>query len=131
MSISMEWARTHNGKLISAAVIARATCDRTNLGLVEFQVLTSRRDKANSGAVLFAVVGPTSNKRMSKKIEPGELRAIPVLRATGRLPMNKTAEIVVTVGVAVAALSGTASAQNSPGIAAIDNSLRGAVERKD
>jgi CubicO group peptidase (beta-lactamase class C family) len=45
--------------------------------------------------------------------------------------MNKTVEIVLTVGVAVAALTGTASAQNSPGGAAIDTSLRSAIERKD
>jgi methyl acetate hydrolase len=45
--------------------------------------------------------------------------------------MNKTAEVVATVGVAVAALTGSASAQNSPGTAAIDTSLREAIERKD
>ena len=44
---------------------------------------------------------------------------------------RKTAEFVMTVGVAVAALAGTASAQNVPGNPAIDGSLRGAVERKD
>jgi CubicO group peptidase (beta-lactamase class C family) len=41
------------------------------------------------------------------------------------------AEIVFAAGVAVAAMGGTANAQNSPGSAAIDASLRGAVERKD
>jgi len=45
--------------------------------------------------------------------------------------MNKTAEIVLAAGVAVAALAGTASAQNSPESVALDGSLRGAVERKD
>src|SRR5262245_51439294 len=35
------------------------------------------------------------------------------------------------MGVVVAAPAGTASAQNSPGIAALDASLRAAVERKD
>ena len=45
--------------------------------------------------------------------------------------MNKTAEIAFAAGVAVAAFAGTASAQNSPATAAIDASLRGAVERKD
>src|ERR1700750_3078117 len=45
--------------------------------------------------------------------------------------MNKTAEVVATVGVAVAALTGSASAQSSPGTAAIDTSLREAIERKD
>src|SRR3979490_130994 len=44
---------------------------------------------------------------------------------------RETAGIVLTIGVVVAALTGTARAQNSPGIAAIDNSLRGAIERKD
>jgi methyl acetate hydrolase len=44
---------------------------------------------------------------------------------------RRIAEMVVTVGVAVAASAGTASAQTSPGNAAIDASLRGAVERKD
>ena len=44
---------------------------------------------------------------------------------------RKTAGIVFTIGVGVAALAGTASAQNSPGSAALDTSLRGAVERKD
>ncbi len=44
---------------------------------------------------------------------------------------RKIAEMVLTVGVAVAALNGTATAQNSPAIAALDTSLRGAVERKD
>jgi CubicO group peptidase (beta-lactamase class C family) len=41
------------------------------------------------------------------------------------------AEIVFTVGVVVATLTDTASAQNSSGSAALDTSLRGAVERKD
>ncbi|HWZ07364.1 MAG TPA: serine hydrolase domain-containing protein [Bradyrhizobium sp.] len=46
--------------------------------------------------------------------------------------MNRmAAEIVFAAGVAVAAMAGTANAQNSPGSAAIDASLRGAVERKD
>jgi methyl acetate hydrolase len=45
--------------------------------------------------------------------------------------IRKTAEIVITLGVAVSMLAGTASAQNSPGASAIDASLSGAVERKD
>ena len=46
--------------------------------------------------------------------------------------MNRmTAGIVFTIGVGAAALAGTASAQNSPGNAALDSSLRGAVEAKD
>ena len=43
---------------------------------------------------------------------------------------RKTAEIVFAMGI-VAALTGTASAQNSPGTAALDTGLRAAVERKD
>ena len=45
--------------------------------------------------------------------------------------MNKTAEIAFAAGVAVVAFASTASAQNSQAQAAIDTSLRGAVERKD
>jgi CubicO group peptidase (beta-lactamase class C family) len=46
--------------------------------------------------------------------------------------MNRmTAGIVFTIGVGVAGLAGTASAQNSPASAALDTSLRGAVEAKD
>ena len=41
------------------------------------------------------------------------------------------AEIVFTIGVVVATLTDTASAQTSSGSAALDTSLRGAVERKD
>src|SRR5262252_6410372 len=44
---------------------------------------------------------------------------------------RKVARMVATVGIAVAAMAGTASAQNATGSAAIDASLRGAVERKD
>jgi CubicO group peptidase (beta-lactamase class C family) len=44
---------------------------------------------------------------------------------------RKIVEMVFTVGVAVTALAGTASAQNSTASAAIDTSLRSAVERKD
>ena len=44
---------------------------------------------------------------------------------------RKAAEIAFTIGAVVTALTGTASAQNSPGSAAIDASLRAAVERKD
>jgi methyl acetate hydrolase len=44
---------------------------------------------------------------------------------------RKIAGIVFALGFAAAALTGSASAQNSPGIAALDTSLRGAVERKD
>ncbi|HEV7820155.1 MAG TPA: serine hydrolase domain-containing protein, partial [Burkholderiales bacterium] len=44
---------------------------------------------------------------------------------------RKTAGIVFAMSVLVTALAGTASAQNSPVSAALDASLRGAVERKD
>jgi methyl acetate hydrolase len=44
---------------------------------------------------------------------------------------SRIAEMVITAGVAVAAFTGAASAQNSPASAALDTSLRSAVERKD
>ena len=44
---------------------------------------------------------------------------------------RRTIGIMLTMGVAAAALAGIARAQNSPGSAALDASLRGAVERKD
>ena len=45
--------------------------------------------------------------------------------------MNRTAEVVATVGVAMTVLTGSASAQTSPGSAAIDQGLSAAIERKD
>ena len=44
---------------------------------------------------------------------------------------RRTAGIVVTVAIAFAGLAGAAHAQNSSGSAAIDASLRAAVDRKD
>src|SRR5215218_9025244 len=44
---------------------------------------------------------------------------------------RRTAGIMLTMGVAAVALADTSSAQNSPQSAALDASLRGAVERKD
>jgi CubicO group peptidase (beta-lactamase class C family) len=44
---------------------------------------------------------------------------------------RRTVGIMLTVGVAAAALADTSSAQNSPESAALDASLRGAVERKE
>lgn len=44
---------------------------------------------------------------------------------------RKTAGVVVTMGIVLAASLGTGHAQNAPGSAAIDASLRAAVERKD
>ena len=43
----------------------------------------------------------------------------------------KTAGALISINIAIAAFAGSASAQNSPGNAALDASLRGAVERKD
>ena len=45
--------------------------------------------------------------------------------------MRKTAGIIVAIGIVTAAFAGTAHAQNSPGSAALDATLRSAVERKD
>src|SRR4051795_7450066 len=44
---------------------------------------------------------------------------------------RRTAAIMLTMGIAAAALTDTSSAQNSPASAALDASLRAAVERKD
>jgi CubicO group peptidase (beta-lactamase class C family) len=44
---------------------------------------------------------------------------------------RKTAGMLLATGVAVAALTETANGQNSPGSAALDASLRGAIERKE
>jgi methyl acetate hydrolase len=44
---------------------------------------------------------------------------------------RKAAGMIVGAGVAMAAMTGAASAQSAPGSAAIDASLRSAVERKD
>src|SRR3954470_16216836 len=70
---------------------------------------------------------------MEQKNPAPELpRAEPVPRATGRLAMNrKITGMFCTMGVIATALAGTASAQNSTGSAALDASLRAAVERKD
>jgi methyl acetate hydrolase len=54
----------------------------------------------------------------------------PGLRNREALMIRKTAKIVFSIGVAVAALTGTANAQNSPASSALDSSLRGAVEAK-
>src|SRR5579859_8035944 len=52
-------------------------------------------------------------------------------REQGRLPMNRTAVIISTIGVTMAALTGTVAAQTSPASTALDASLKSAVERKD
>jgi methyl acetate hydrolase len=78
------------------------------------------------------VIAPASKKEREKN-KPwescaGNTRAMRNREAS----MNrKTAGIVFMMGVGIAALAGTASAQNSPGSAALDTSLREAVERKD
>ena len=45
--------------------------------------------------------------------------------------MNRTAEVVASIGIAMTVMTGSVSAQNSPGGAAIDSGLREAIERKD
>ena len=45
--------------------------------------------------------------------------------------MNRIAEVVATIGVAMTVLTGAARAQTSPGSGAIDASLREAIARKD
>src|SRR5205085_1757621 len=45
------------------------------------------------------------SSRTEQGTSPGSARAIPGRRATGRLAMNRTAEVVATVGVAMAALT--------------------------
>src|SRR4029077_10647488 len=68
----------------------------------------------------------------NKKIGPGRAAGDTRAWRNREVSMNlMTAEIVFAVGIAIAALTDTASAQNSQGSAAIDTSLRSAVERKD
>src|SRR4051794_34188921 len=76
--------------------------------------------------VLFARI----ELALRKDFVSGELRGN--TRASREAFMNRTTtEIGLITGVVVAALSGTASAQNAAGSAALDTSLRGAVESKD
>src|SRR5579872_1423305 len=72
----------------------------------------------------FSDPGVEQNSRGSQRM---------VTRAANREASmhRKAAEMILTMGVAVAALTGNASAQNSPDGKALDSSLRGAVERKD
>src|SRR5882757_3570741 len=63
-----------------------------------------------------------------KDLASGACAGNPGLRNREASMNRMTAGIVFTIGVGVAALAGTASAQNSPGVAALDTSLRGAVE---
>jgi methyl acetate hydrolase len=69
---------------------------------------------------------------VNKKFGPDDAQATPEPCVNREALMNrKTAGVVVTIGIVLAASFGTGSAQNSPGSAAIDASLRGAVERED
>src|SRR5258707_5691332 len=62
----------------------------------------------------------------------GELRGCYPRHAYREASMNrKIAGMVFTICAGVAALAGTAGAQQSTGAAALDTSLRGAIERKD
>src|SRR5215470_15643876 len=65
--------------------------------------------------------------RCRTKMDLGRTRAVRNREAS----MIRKTGIIFAIGVAVAAFAGAASAQTSPGIAALDASLRGAVERKD
>src|SRR5262245_17837442 len=78
---------------------------------------------------LVAVIEPASNK----KSDLGRVAGIlPTMRSREAFMIRKTIGAVLAIGVVVAALvADTANAQNAPGSAALDTSLRGAVERKD
>src|ERR1700736_2012687 len=79
--------------------------------------------------VLVAVIEPASNKtRWPREGCAGNARG---KRNREASMTGKLAGMVFTIGVGVAALAGAAGAQQSPGAAALDTSLRGAVERKD
>src|SRR3954465_6571993 len=97
--------------------------------LDQLQMLMSHRDRPMRRRVLAAVLAPASNKKPAS----GEPCARPLrLKRNREAAMNrKTAGIVFTMSVTIAALTGTAGAQNSPGSAALDSSLRSAIERTD
>src|SRR5262249_19580683 len=75
--------------------------------------------------------GQTRQSNRAEQRKPRERHTRYPGCANGEASMNKTAEVVATMSIAMAALTGTASAQNSPGNTAIDSSLREAIERKD
>jgi methyl acetate hydrolase len=79
--------------------------------------------------VLVAVIEPASNKtKWASGGCAGDTRG----KRNREASMNrKIAGMVFTISAGVAALAGTADAQQSPGAAALDASLRGAIERKD
>ncbi|HJZ20171.1 MAG TPA: serine hydrolase domain-containing protein [Bradyrhizobium sp.] len=90
-----------------------------NARLDELRVLMSQCD---------VIIAPASNKNQPRESRAGDTRAV----REGEASMSrKAAGVIFTMGMMVAALANTASAQNSPGSAALDTSLRGAVERKD
>src|SRR5205085_9746963 len=69
--------------------------------------------------------GQTRQSNRAEQEQPRERHACATRALRNReASMNKTAEVVATVSVAVAALTGSASAQNSQGSAMIDSGLR-------
>src|SRR6195952_5208401 len=78
--------------------------------------------------VLVAVTEPASKNKTASGGCAGLTRG----KRNREAAMNrKLAGMVFTIGAGVAALTGTAGAQQSPGAAALDASLRSAVESKD
>src|ERR1700712_4341901 len=78
--------------------------------------------------VLVAVTEPASKNKTASGGCAGLTRG----KRNREAAMNrKIAGMVFTIGAGVAALAGTAEAQQSSGTAALDTSLRGAIERKD
>jgi methyl acetate hydrolase len=80
---------------------------------------------------VLAAIEPAPNKNYFLESRGGDTRAISREASMNRKIDRKIAGFVFAASVVVAALAGSASAQNSPAIAALDASLRGAVERKD
>src|SRR5258708_15474557 len=89
----------------------------------------SQRERPMRCVSFFSVIEPASNK--NNRPREGCAGATRAMRNREASMNRKAAGIVFTIGVVVAALTDTASAQNSAGSAALDTSLRGAVERKD
>jgi methyl acetate hydrolase len=75
-----------------------------------------------------AVIEPAMNKKELRKELHGLARAMHNREAS---MYKTTAGIIFTIGFGVAALIGTASAQNSQGSSILDTSLRGAVDARD
>src|SRR4051812_37886738 len=124
-----QWAAAQ--RLISKRCAMSAIPDRGNPRLTGSQVLMIPRDRAMRRHV---VIDPASNKNNSFGRNAGFGICTSDVRATRNreASMNRRlAGMVVTMGVGVSALVGTASAQQSPGGAALDSGLRAAVERKD